>query len=100
MAGTFAEQSQLAADAALAVKVKAALIKNATLRLGAGYTPIPTGATSIMARAIIADPASWTTRWCDIVAYGNPTTSSAAPVVPVDGDVDYIVNSLFDILAG
>ena len=100
MAGTFAEQATLAVDAGLKVKVVAALVKNATLRLSSGYTPIPTGAVSIMARDIIADPDTWANRWCRVVAYGNATTASAAPAMPPDGDVDFIVNSLFDLLAG
>jgi hypothetical protein len=98
MAGTFAEQAELAASAELAVKVKAALIKNAAYHLDPAVVATLAGVKTF-ARELILAPDPWIQRFADIVAYGNATTAAAAPAVPTDQDTDYIVNVFFTRLA-
>lgn len=92
MAGTFAEQAQLATDNTFIAKVKVAMIFRATELFNSQSAQ--TLATLQQAKGILSNAGGQAGDIAALVAAGNPTIAAAAPAVPNDGDTQYAVNTV------
>jgi hypothetical protein len=90
MAGTFAEQAELATSNAFIAKVKVAMIFRATELFNSeskqDYLVMQ------QAREILMNAGHNAASIAALVASGNATIAAAAPAVPSDSDTQYAVN--------
>lgn len=93
MAGTFTDQATLASDNAFINKVRAAMLFRANELLALATTPSPKLKTLQQATNIIANAGGDAASMAWVVATTNATIAGAAPAVPVDGDVQFAVNT-------
>ena len=93
MAGTLADQLTLSSDNAFIGKCKGELVKKC-LTIDAGTAGDDT-TTRNLASAILNSPDSYASRVAVLVAFGNATVAAAAPAVPADADMAYVVNEAF-----
>lgn len=100
MAGTFADQAVLATDNAFINKCRVALIFRATQLMNSTDAQSPATLDRLnQANAILSNAGSQAPNIAWLVATGNATIAAAAPVVPIDGDVQFAVNTLLDLIA-
>lgn len=90
MAGTFAEQAELASSNAFVAKVKVAMIFRATELFNSQAAQ--TISTLQQAKGILSNAGAQAPDIAALVATGNPTIAAAAPAIPNDGDTQYAVN--------
>ncbi len=92
MAGTFAEQAQLAADNAFIAKVRAAMIFRANELFNS--TSAQTLSVLQQSKGILSNAGAQAPDVAALVATGNATVAAAAPAIPSDGDTQYAVNTV------
>lgn len=92
MAGTFADQAQLANDSAFIAKVRVAMIFRANELFNS--TSAQTLATLQQSKGILSNAGAQAPDIAALVATGNPTIASAAPAIPSDGDTQFAVNTV------
>lgn len=93
MAGTLLDQNTLAGTNDFIAKCKGELIKKCLyIDLGQNSESV---ALRNLAANILNDPAPYAARVAVLIAFGNATVAAAAPVVPVDADMAYVVNEAF-----
>lgn len=92
MAGTFAEQAQLAGNAEMIAACRVAIIKRA-IEIDADSTR-ETIATLSLVRNILSNSEDFAKRMAWLCAAGNPTIAAAAPAVPSEGDLQFTVNAM------
>lgn len=90
MAGTFAEQAELATSNAFIAKVKCAMIFRATELFNSASKQ--DFLVLQQAREILMNAGGNAGTIAALVASGNATIAAAAPAVPSDGDTQYAVN--------
>lgn len=93
MAGTLADQITLARDSAFIDKCEGELVKKA-LYLDLGQSGAST-TERVLASNILNGPRPYAERIATLIAFGNATTAAAAPAVPLDADMAYVVNEAF-----
>jgi len=96
MAGTLAEQSELAVSNAFIAKVKCAMI----FRANQNYTSETKQSLAVLeqSKSILRNAASDAPALAAIIASGNATIAAAAPAVPSDADTQYAVNTALTML--
>lgn len=92
MAGTFAEQAQLASDIAFIAKVRVAMIFRANELFNS--TSAQTLSVLQQSKGILSNAGSQAPDIAALVATGNATVAAAAPTIPSDGDTQYAVNTV------
>ena len=93
MAGTLADQLTLSNDNAFIGKCKGTLVKKClVIAAGAVGDNI---ATRNLAESIFNSPDTYASRVAVMIAFGNATVAAAAPAVPADADMAYVVNEAF-----
>ena len=93
MAGTLADQLTLSNDNAFIGKCKAELVKKClVIEAGAVGDAL---STRNLAASILNSPDSYASRVAVLIAFGNATVAAAAPAVPADADMAYVVNEAF-----
>jgi len=93
MAGTLADQLTLSNDNAFIGKCKAELVKKC-LTIDAG-TGGESATLRALASSILNGPDGYAERIAVLIAFGNATVAAAAPAVPADADMAYVVNEAF-----
>lgn len=93
MAGTFAEQATLATDNTFIDKCRVAMLFRANQVLTSAELNDKTSKKIIQAKGIISNAGGDALNMAWKVATGNATIAGAAPAVPVDGDVQFAVNT-------
>lgn len=96
MAGTFAEQAQLASDSAFIAKIRVAMIFRANELFNSQSAQ--TLAVLLQAKGILSNAGSQAPDVAALVATGNPTIAAAAPAIPSDGDTQFAVNTVLTAL--
>lgn len=96
MAGTLADQATLSVDAAFIAKCKAELVKKC-LYIDLGQSGEST-TVRLLATNILQAPDGYASRCAVLIAFGNATVAAAAPAVPDDADMAYVVNEAFEHL--
>lgn len=90
MAGTLLDQNTLAETNDFISKCRAELIKKA-LVIDAGTGGSNT-AERVLASNVLNNPDGYAAIVARLIAFGNATVAAAAPVVPADADMAYVVN--------
>lgn len=93
MAGTLADQLTLSQDNAFIGKCKGELVKKC-IYIDLGQNGEDT-TTRNLASNILNSPDSYASRIATLIAFGNATVAAAAPAVPADADMAYVVNEQF-----
>lgn len=91
MAGTFSDQATLAQDVAFINKVRAAMLFRA-VELTTSESPQTLDTLQKM-DSILQSAGGQAPSLAWLVATGNATIAAAAPAVPSDGDVQFVVNT-------
>lgn len=92
MPGTYAEQAELAVNAAFVNKVRVALIK-AALDIFAGTDRQSVGTLGLVA-SVLTDSDAYAQKMAWLIAAGNATVGAAAPAIPDDGALSWCVNDM------
>ena len=93
MAGTLADQLTLSNDNAFIGKCKGELVKKC-LTIDAGTGGDDTN-TRNLASSVLNAPEAYASRVAVLIAFGNATVAAAAPTVPDDADMAFVVNEAF-----
>lgn len=96
MAGTLAEQAELATSNAFIAKVRCAMIYRANELYNSESKQ--TLAVLQQAKQILQSAAGNAETVAALIASGNATIAAAAPAVPSDGDTQYAVNVTLPML--
>lgn len=99
MAGTYADVATLAADTTFQQKMQVAMIDAAVAIMGEATNTPQFDARRALAVSVLAQPSAQVARVALIAAASNATFRAAAPAVPSDGDVAFVVASLWTALA-
>jgi hypothetical protein len=96
MAGTLAEQAELATTNAFIAKVRCAMI----FRANHLYNSDSKQSLAVLqqARDILQNAGGQAAQIAAIIASGNATIAAAAPAVPNDSDTQYAVNQTLTML--
>ena len=96
MAGTFAEQAELAADSTFIAKVRVAMIARAVELTNS--TSVQNYRVLEQMRGILASGGGDAIRMATLIVTGIPTISAAAPVHPTDAAIQSAVNTVLTVL--
>lgn len=99
MPGTYSDVATLAADASYQAKIKVALLDAAIDIMAEATTTPQYDRRRELAIDVLRNPDAHVARVALIVAASNETIRAAAPAVPADGDVQFVVNSIWTTLA-
>ena len=96
MAGTFAEQAELAADSTFVAKVRVAMIARAVELTNSAS--VQNYRVLEQMRGILSGGGDDAARMAKLIATGIPAIAAAAPVHPTDAAIQSAVNTVLTVL--